>query len=504
MVLILIAALASSAFGQQRYDIYRASSPITIDAKLDEPAWRDAPRASEFQFNWHTSGEKEQTVVKLLWDDENLYVAYLVRDQHISAYETKRHGPVSKDDCVEIFLSPNPGKVTNYYTFEINAIGTMLNRNRTDWWTGPPTWEPEGVRYRTTFHGESKKDESPDDKQWIVELAIPLKNFAKDAAHTPPQDGDEWRLNLHRLGGKTNVQWSSWWPIPTPKPAFHTPSAFGPVRFVNRFPAPPPSAQSPGQRQGRRGGPVRNENPLGRSAEIVNAGRLLYNRSCTMCHGLDGEAGDRAPALGAQRRYLRNRDPEIFDSIKSGIPGTAMPAIPLPTDDTWKIVAYIRSLRATAADDFVSGDAAAGAQIFAGQGGCTKCHMIAGKGGTLGPDLSDIGASRTLAALKQALTKEPEHPTRGFQMAKIVTTDGQTLEGTLKNEHNFSFQLLDRSGKLHLLTRDEVKTIDYSPKSPMPRDLDKRLSKDEFQNLLAFLAKQARSRRLAGAEEDYH
>lgn len=249
---------------------------------------------------------------------------------------------------------------------------------------------------------------------------------------------------------------------------------------------------------------MREENPLGRSAEIVAAGRVLYNRSCTMCHGLDGEAGDRAPALGAQRRYLRNRDGDIFDSIKSGIPGTAMPAIPLPTDDTWKIVAYIRSMRATAADDFVAGDAAAGQQIFAGKGGCTKCHMVNGSGGSLGPDLSDIGASRTLAVLRQALTKQPEFPTRGFQMAKIVTTDGKTIEGMIKNEHNTSLQVLDVAGNLHLLTRDELRSVDYMPRSPMPRDVDKRLSKDEFQNLLAFLAKQARSRLTADDEEEIH
>ncbi len=501
MALSPLLLLWGSALAQQPYSIYRAPSPVTIDAKLDEPAWREAPSVGAFQFNWHTDGEKEQTIVKMLWDDENLYLAYRVLDKHISAYETRRHGPVSKDDCVELFLSPNPAKVTNYYTFEINAIGTMLNRNRSDWWTGPPTWEPEGVRYRTSFHGEAKKDESSDDKEWVVEMAVPLKNFARDAAHMPPRDGDEWRLNLNRLGGKTNAQWSSWWPIPTPKPAFHTPSAFGPVRFVQRAPSPPVGQG----RQGRRGGGVvRSENPLGRSAEVVAAGKSLYNRSCTMCHGLDGEAGDRAPALGAQRRYLRNRDGDIFDSIKSGIPGTAMPAVPLPTDDVWKIVAYIRSLRATAADDFVPGDAAAGARVFAGKGGCGKCHMVDGKGGTLGPDLSDIGASRTLALLRQALTREPEYATRGFQMARIVTADGQTIEGTLKNEHNFSFQVLDAKGKLHLLTRDEVRHIDYSARSPMPRDFDKRLTGEEFQNLLAFLSKQARSRRLASDEEELH
>lgn len=82
------------------------------------------------------------------------------------------------------FFSPNPAKVRNYYTFEINAIGTMLNRCRTDWWTGPPTWEPEGVQYRTTFHGLASKEESSGDKEWVVELAIPFSNFSRDAAHT--------------------------------------------------------------------------------------------------------------------------------------------------------------------------------------------------------------------------------------------------------------------------------------------------------------------------------
>ncbi len=241
---LLLAAAAAQPLAH--YDIYRASPPITIDAKLDEPAWREAPAVGEFNFNRWKQGEKEPTVAKMLWDDQNLYVSYYCSDKHISASVTQRHGPVSKDDCVEIFLSPNPAKVTNYYTFEINAIGTMLNRCRTDWWTGPPTWEPEGVRHRTTFWGQPKKDESPEDDHWIVELAIPFANFAHDAAHTPPRDGDEWRLNLHRLGGITNPQSSTWSPLALEVRSFHTPPAFGQVRFIKRRPnltagAPPQS-----------------------------------------------------------------------------------------------------------------------------------------------------------------------------------------------------------------------------------------------------------------------
>ena len=234
---------AAAAQELSQCDIYRTPTPITIDARLDEPGWSQASPVGEFHFNRWTQGEKERTVARMLWDEENLYVGYYCHDKHISAYVTERHGPVSKDDCVEIFLGPNPAKVTNYYTFEINAIGAMLNRCRTDWWTGPPTWEPEGVRYRTSFHGQPKKDESSEDDHWIVELAIPFRNFARDATHTPPRDGDEWRLNLNRLGGRTNPQSSTWSPLPPEVRSFHTPQAFGRVRFRNRRPdltaAPP-------------------------------------------------------------------------------------------------------------------------------------------------------------------------------------------------------------------------------------------------------------------------
>jgi inosine-uridine nucleoside N-ribohydrolase len=230
-------ALATEPLAGQpapQYEILRTSGPITIDARLDEASWRKAPTAGAFHFNWWTGGEQEQTEARLLWDDENLYVAWYCHDKHISASVTQRHGPVSNDDCVEIFLSPNPEKVRNYYTFEINAIGSMLNRARTDWWTGPPTWEPEGVRYRTSFHSATPKREAPDDNHWIVELAIPFRNFARDAAHVPPKPGDTWRLNLYRTGGVTNKQSSSWSPIRPPSRTFHTPESFGTVRFVDR------------------------------------------------------------------------------------------------------------------------------------------------------------------------------------------------------------------------------------------------------------------------------
>ncbi|MCC6365440.1 MAG: c-type cytochrome [Bryobacterales bacterium] len=479
-LVLLLAIGPMRAAPAVEYHIQRAASPITIDAKLDEPAWRAAAPTSDFVFNWYASGDKEPTEAKLLWDDDNLYVSWRCSDRHISAFERKRHGPVSKDDCVEIFLSPNPAKVRNYYTFEINAIGTMLNRCRTDWWTGPPTWEPEGVEYRTTFHGLARKDESAGDKEWIVELAIPFSNFSRDAAHTPPRDGDEWRLNLTRIGGQTNPQASTWSPIPPPSRSFHTPENFGKVVFL---------AQA--QRRGGARGFVREPAP---NPEEAAAGKALYNANCTMCHGLNGEQGDRAPALGARRNYLRRTSADLFDAVKNGIKGTLMPASPLPDADVHKIVTYIRSLRATAADAPAEGNAANGETIFNGKGGCTQCHMLGGRGGLLGPDLTDIAAERKLADLQAALTHPKSIIPRGFRPVHLTTLDGRQIRGVVKNENNFSLQVLGMDGKLHLLLRSELQQLTYEPESLMPSDFDKKLSKDEFQDLLAFLSRQTRRR----------
>ncbi|MSV30900.1 MAG: c-type cytochrome [Bryobacterales bacterium] len=470
--------LSLSCFAQ--YSIQRTVSPIHIDGKLDEPAWRDARSMGDFTFNWYQSGEKEQTVAKMLWDDENLYVSWYVRDKHISAYEKRRHGPVSKDDCVEIFVAPNPAKAGNYYTWEINAIGTMLNRNKADWYTGGATWEPDGVEYRATFHGAAKKDDAPEDDHWIVEMKVPFRNFARDAAHTPPLAGDEWSLNVNRIGGKTNAQLSSWSPIRPPLKGFHSPEAFGRVVFAD----PPVAAGA------RRGGQRIRFN-----AADARAGHAIYNRSCTMCHGLDGAPGDRAPALGAQRRYLRATSEELFDAIKNGIRGTAMPASPLPETDVRKIVAYVHSLRATAVDLDVPGNPANGQEVFLSKAKCAQCHMLNGRGGILGPDLSNIGAERSLAAIRDALTVPKPVPPRGFQPVKVTTAAGRSFEGIVKNQHNTSFQILGLDNKLHLLTAAQIKDIQFQPKSLMPASFDKSLTPVELQDLLAYLSRQARSRR---------
>jgi putative heme-binding domain-containing protein len=257
--------------------------------------------------------------------------------------------------------------------------------------------------------------------------------------------------------------------------------------------------------RGGPGGRAPNPNPFAGNPQAVEEGRAIYEQYCTACHGKDGAAGELGPALGAPaRRYLQRTDQAIFDAILKGIAGTKMPPTPVSETDAWKIATYILALRGTAIDAPAPGDVAQGEQIFWGKGQCGDCHMIRGKGGLLGPDLSDIARLRKINSIVDALTKEQHRvatdggthdaellPLSTYQPVRVTMQDGRVIAGVLKNEDSFSLQVLGSDNQLYMLDRAGLKEVYYEPKSLMPTDWDKRLAPEEFQNLLAFLTRQS-------------
>lgn len=242
-------------------------------------------------------------------------------------------------------------------------------------------------------------------------------------------------------------------------------------------------------------------NPLGSGAEVIAEGHALFNKLCTVCHGVDGAPGDRGPAMAAQRRYLRQTDTELFQAIQEGIPDSEMPPMGLPEDDAWRIVAWIRSLRAKAIDVPVDGDIQQGSDIFWGKGECGRCHVIRGRGGLLGPDLTNLGAQMSLKRIQEALTVEKPHPPLGYRPVTVTTKEGRTISGVSKNEHNFSLQMIGDDDRLYLFSSEEIDKIVYGEKSLMPTDYDRRLSEAEFRDLLAFLSRLSLRRREGSSVE---
>ena len=247
-----------------------------------------------------------------------------------------------------------------------------------------------------------------------------------------------------------------------------------------------------------------SQNPFAANAQATAEGREIYNRVCTACHGYDGGEGERAPALAANaRRYQRTTDPQIFDAIEHGIPGTQMPPTGLSETDAWKVTAYIQGLRSFAIDMPAAGDVAHGEDVFWSKGGCGSCHMMRGKGGLTGPDLSNVAGRLKVNSIRDALIK-PQHkvgtdggahdpalmPSPRYQQVRVVTRNGQTVTGVVRNEDSFSLQILGSDGALHLFQRDDLREVSYESKSLMPSDYDKRLTPGEFQDLMAFLTRQ--------------
>lgn len=213
----------------ERYEIAYTNSSILIDGRLNEVAWKSAPPVGEFQFPWWKEGKKEGTAAKMLWDDTYLYVSFVCQDEHIWAEHEERDSPVYRDDCVEVFMSPDPDSLNQYYNVEMNVKGVSLDFYHPNVGSKEP-WDPD-VLIATSVDG-TLNDDSDVDRFWILEVAIPFEAYSKVAKNTPPQAGDVWRLNLNRLGGQTNLQHSQWSPSRTPDVSFHAPEFFGEVVFV--------------------------------------------------------------------------------------------------------------------------------------------------------------------------------------------------------------------------------------------------------------------------------
>jgi cytochrome c oxidase cbb3-type subunit III len=134
----------------------------------------------------------------------------------------------------------------------------------------------------------------------------------------------------------------------------------------------------------------------------------------------------------------------------------------------------------------VQGDAAAGEAIFFGKGGCSGCHAILGRGGYLGPDLSDIGAVRRLGEIREAILNPKAEATPGYRPVLIEVAKGERLRGVARHESNWSLQVLDEKGNLHLLHGAEMQKAQFQSRSWMPAA---HLAENEMQDLLAYLAR---------------
>ena len=221
----------------------------------------------------------------------------------------------------------------------------------------------------------------------------------------------------------------------------------------------------------------------------IGAASVKYKRACAVCHGPNGHGG-RGPDLVSGRWAHGGTDADIYRTVVNGIPGTDMPAFGgggrggrFNEEDIKAIVAHVRSLANKATPIKVTGNVQRGEALYFGKGNCTTCHMIGGRGGRLGPDLSRVGGQRSPASLKESMLQPGAIIVSNYEGVRI-TKGGRTVQGVIKNEDNFTIQVFDGNA-FHSFDRDGVDRLEEMKDSLMPAYTS--LSAAEIDDLVAYL-----------------
>ncbi len=189
----------------------KIDSKIAVDGKMNEESWKNAKPADMVSIK---EGEKPKvkTLVRVLYDDKNLYIFFECEEPEISRLRTvataEKLSLLWRDDEVEIFLDPE-GERKNFFQILVNAAGVIQDIRRT------------GGLADSNWASGAKSATGRYDKGWTVEMAIPLSslgvtapdtkafwvaNFCRGRALINPEPGENQFLSWSRFVKDSFVQ----------------------------------------------------------------------------------------------------------------------------------------------------------------------------------------------------------------------------------------------------------------------------------------------------------
>ena len=259
-VALMSSAHASSVEDWQRlkamsprgYLIGKTAMPVTVDGKLDDPAWAAAPWTDAFE---DIEGPvrpkpKYRTRAKMIWDDRYLYIAAELEEPHVWGTLKDHDSVIFRDNDFEFFIEPD-GDNHNYYEFEMNALNTtwdlLLVKPYKD--GGPALNEFELHGLKSAVHVDGTLNDPRDtDRGWTLEIAIPWAALRqKTSQNCPPKNGDFWRIGFSRVEWQINIVDGKYEKVPGTKEDnwvwspqgivdMHRPERWGVAQFTEQAP----------------------------------------------------------------------------------------------------------------------------------------------------------------------------------------------------------------------------------------------------------------------------
>ena len=234
--LLVVGAGAAGQVGAAERPIVRAvrtNSPVKIDGRLDEPAWRRAEVIRLRRADGKADAQRK-TELRVLWDADFLYIGFVCEDRDVWTAHRGRDSAMWTEDVVEAFIDVN-GDEKTYVELEINPTNDLfdaffLGRR------GPHllAWNP-AIKHAVAVNG-SVNVRGDRDREWSGELALPLPDLDVGRKiplpRRPIHEGLRWRINFYRVNSSAGeIEFQAW--APTPSGDFHDTTIYGWLEFVN-------------------------------------------------------------------------------------------------------------------------------------------------------------------------------------------------------------------------------------------------------------------------------
>lgn len=226
------AANAKPASPPKKTAVPKLAGDVKVDGELNEPVWQKAATLKPFFKNDGSGRERENTEVKIWYDDTALYLAWICQDADVQATFTQRDSKFWEEEVAEFFVTPKD--LSRYFELQWNPLGGVfdaiiendldqqgVSKNFRGDWNFTAKGMKSAVKLKGTPNNSADKDEF-----WQVEAVIPFADLS-----ATPKPGDIWRANFYRFNRAKDqpVEQLSW--SPTLLPSFHQPSRFGYLEF---------------------------------------------------------------------------------------------------------------------------------------------------------------------------------------------------------------------------------------------------------------------------------
>jgi hypothetical protein len=184
------------------YRCPRATSPPPMNGDPTEGAWENAAWSADFIDIEGVKTPPLRTRIKMLWDDEALYIGAEMEEPHLWATLTERDCVIFHDNDFEVFIDPDDDML-DYVELEVNALGTewdlLLPRPYRDGGSAINEFDIEGLETVVKLDG-TLNDPSDIDRGWSLTIKIPFAALTSVSKNPmPPAAGDRWRINFSRV-----------------------------------------------------------------------------------------------------------------------------------------------------------------------------------------------------------------------------------------------------------------------------------------------------------------